>query len=183
MLNPDSDSSSTNHQDEVAPSNFEQRSLRQISQYHSLTQANPMTSVGESRAFSDSLHRGTWETFLVFGMICVAIIASMSSVIWFIRSYRSDGDSGDTQRIRRGRGDVESLDGSSGYSYDDTFSSTSSHHNSLDTRSDFEVELDFEFSEDVNRPEIATTKTESAAPSSAQVLSPQQNPTTVHSFA
>lgn len=106
---------------------------------------------------SDSLYRGTWETFLVFGMICVALIASMCSVVWFVKSYKSADVGGDTQRIRKGhrhRGDIESLGGSSGYSFDDTYSSSSnSHNNSLDTRSDYEVELDFEFSEDVNRPQ------------------------------
>ncbi|CAL8135435.1 unnamed protein product [Orchesella dallaii] len=178
LLNTDSDTgSSTNQQQD-----FKFEDGLPISQYNSLTQSNPLSNAAESRAFSDSLHRGTWETFLVFGMICVAIIASMSSVIWFVRSYRSSGNPADSERIRRNhRGDVESLDGSSGYSYEDSYcSSSNSNHNSLDTRSDLEVELDFEFSEDVNRPEN-NSNTAPVSTISHQTL--QQQPLQHHSYA
>ncbi|ODM96186.1 hypothetical protein Ocin01_10497, partial [Orchesella cincta] len=182
LLNTDSDggSSSASQQQD-----FKFEDGLPISQYNSLTQSNPLSNAAESRAFSDSLNRGTWETFLVFGMICVAIIASMSSVIWFIRSYRSSGNPADSERIRRShRGDVESLDGSSGYSYEDSYcSSSNSNHNSLDTRSDLEVELDFEFSEDVNRPQnnnSAAANSSTAAPAQALQQQPVQSH---HSFA
>lgn len=184
LLNSDGDtSSSSQQQHETLSNSFDDASLRPISQYHSLTQANPLSSVGEGRAFSDSLHRGTWETFLVFGMICVAIIASMASVVWFVRSYR-DADVSDSKRIRRNAGDAESLDGSSGYSYDDSTYS-SSNQSSLDTRSDFEVELDFEFSEDVNRPESnnGSTGAAGAIPTSTKVVQIQQQAAKVHSYA
>lgn len=178
LLNADTDTSSSNQQQDVVSSNFEDGSLRPISQYNSLTQANPASAVGEGRAFSDSLHQGTWETFLVFGMICVAIIASMASVVWFIRSYRVDGLS---DSHRRG-GDVESLDGSSGYSYDSSTYSSSSNQNSLDTRSDFEVELDFEFSEDVNRNENCTASPSTTGTTTSTKSSQHQTPK-LHSYA
>jgi hypothetical protein len=117
-------------------------------------QADP---TDEERAFSEKLHRGTWETFLVFGMICAAIIASMSSVIWFIRSYRSSGDTSNQQRLRSS--DEASADSNSSYSsFEGSISLSSDPANSnLDSRSDIDVELDFEFSEDINTPSKAYT--------------------------
>lgn len=190
LLNSDTDpSSSSSNQQHQDFETSDPDPLRSVSQYHSLTQANPLSSVvGEGRAFSDSMYKGTWETFLVFGMMCVAIIASMASVVWFIRSYRSGEISPDTQRIRRShRGDIESLDGSSGYSYDDSTYS-SSNQNSLDTRSDFEVELDFEFSEDVNRSDNSTCNTNASSTGTtggtmSTTKTTSQQPSRIHSYA
>jgi hypothetical protein len=116
--------------------------------------------IADSRALAEKLSRGTLETLLVLGMICCAIIASMFSVIWFIRSYRSI-NSAHENTIRRIT--TEDDDSSSSISYDDngsaSGSSSISENNFRDTRSpssscdvDVDVELDFEFSEDINGP-------------------------------
>jgi len=116
-------------------------------------QADP--SADSSRAFNEKLQRGTWETFLVFGMICAAIIASMSSVIWFIKSYRNSGDEPSQQRLRHGNEGSSSSDSNLSYSSFDgsiSLSSDQGNSNNQDNRSDIDVELDFEFSEDINTP-------------------------------
>lgn len=122
--------------------------LQDDSQYYVSRLYAEKQPTAESRALDASLQRGTWESFLVFGMICAAIVASMGSVLWFIRSYRSI-NSAHEETIRRITDD--SSDTSSSISYD---SSLSEVPNSSAGNPDFEpeVELDFEFSEDINRP-------------------------------
>ena len=85
-------------------------------------------------AAAESLQRGSLETILVFGMICIAIVASMASFIWFIKSYRTAGGALGGQSTE----DNES------------FETPYDSQSSQDNASEFEVELEFEFSDDNN---------------------------------
>lgn len=89
-------------------------------------------------SYGRKLEKGTMGTLLVFGMICAAIIASLISLIWFVKSYK-----GGYQQDR----DDESFDSSS-LSSASAVGSCSSVGDPIGP--DPEVELDFEFSEDVN---------------------------------
>ncbi|OXA62193.1 hypothetical protein Fcan01_02147 [Folsomia candida] len=121
------------------------------SQYHvSHLYAEKDSNGAEARGLAVKLHRGTWETFLVFAMVGAAIVASLASVLWFIRSYRNI-NSAHEETIRRITADDSSSDANSSISYDGSSSSLSNVSYS-DTRSEADVELDFEFSEDINKP-------------------------------
>ena len=99
-------------------------------------------------AAAESLQRGSLETVLVFGMICIAIVASMASFIWFIKSYRTAG------------GTLGGQSTEDNESFETPYDSQSSQDNT----SEFEVELDFEFSDDNN--DSITHQSSSTNPSS-----------------
>lgn len=104
---------------------------------------------------------GGWEGYLVLGMVCMAVVASLSSVIWFVKSYRSTSAAG--CKLREDHRDYGSEGSASApsslSSFEESLRSGSAGsgvdldgrlpHN-LDTRSELEVELDFEFSEERN---------------------------------
>ncbi|CAG7725602.1 unnamed protein product [Allacma fusca] len=108
--------------------------LQQDDTNNEIKSIHPAVNENGARAHlaAESLQKGGWETILVFGMICVAIVASMASVIWFIKSYRTSA----TNMEDQANDDNES------------FESQYDSQSSQDNRSEFEVELDFEFSED-----------------------------------
>ena len=114
-------------------------------------------------AAADNLQRGSLETILVFGMICIAIVASMASFIWFIRSYRTAG---------------ATLGGQSTED-NESFETPYDSHSSQDNSSEFEVELDFEFSDDNN--DSVTHQSSPSSPSSSNP--PSLKSTSSSSFA
>lgn len=141
------------HHNSVPTNNLQDPSTHYVSHLYAEKYAEKGPSAAESRALDEKLSRGTWETALVFGMICAAIICSMGSVIWFIRSYRSI-NSAHEETIRRITTDEDSSDSSSSISYDaGSVGPTESWSGSLGhttSEVDVDVELDFEFSEEIN---------------------------------
>ena len=122
---------------------------------------NEMMMGGGARAHlgNETLNKGSLETLLVFGMICIAIVASIASVIWFIKSYQTSS---------LGRRD-ETSDGNESFSNENPYSDSESSKES-DNRSDFEVELDFEFSEESHEHatpvSVSRSQSSSSPPSS-----------------